>query len=348
MYEQNTTKPRKLQAEKRDSLAIHPAQRVRAIVEGRRHREVIFMSRPAKGGVTKKISKDEFIDLRTGELRKFAQNERKQRENLRETFNNLTALIRANFDADNEQRQLFVTLTYAENMTDSARLMVDFSAWYKRLKYHCKGHQLDYIAVAEPQERGAWHMHVMLKSDKTLFIDNKETMQPLWGHGFTDVQRLKSDDVGRYYVAYFTDLFEAYGDNPKKKGKRLSLYPVGMKFYRCSKGIKRPEKADMLYRDVIKQFGEMVGWNTYDIKDADGNVIQTVQREHWMSGGASDGAAARKLEADERKRKAAREQDEAYAEQKRAEAETFDKEERDKRFMLGAVEQLKIEDKPGD
>jgi len=275
----------RLQVEKRGRITVDESCTVTVILQGKRHYEVIYMAKPSKGGVIKKLNADEFVDLRTGEVREFEKNTSKQRENLRETFNNLKALIRTNFDADNEHKQLFITLTYKENMTDYERLYEDFKKWLMKLKYHCKGHQLEYIAVAEPQGRGAWHMHVMLKSDKFLHLDNKTIVAPMWGHGMTDTQRLKSDDVGRYYVAYFTDLFGEFGTTAKKKGARLPLYPVGMKFYRCSRGIERPDKVEETYGETSGRDGELADWKAFDVVGEDGNLIQTVQREHFKVDG---------------------------------------------------------------
>lgn len=51
-----------------------------------------------------------------------------------------------------------VTLTYRENMQDRDRLMHDFDLFMKRLKRLAPG--LHYVAVAERQKRGAWHMHI--------------------------------------------------------------------------------------------------------------------------------------------------------------------------------------------
>jgi len=239
------------------------------------------MARPANGAPIRKLSQEEYVDLRTGEVKQFERNERKQRENLRETFRNLTGLIRANFDADNNGRQVFITLTYRENMQDHKRLMEDYKLFWKKLKYYCKGHKMDYIAVAEPQERGAWHMHVMVKSDRKLFIP-KEKIGELWGHGMTRIDALVSDDVGRYYVAYFTDLFGEFGETAKKKGGRLPLYPVGMKFYRCSRGIVRPEASEGHYREIVESWGRPSYREAYEVQDAEsGETIQTVQREHF-------------------------------------------------------------------
>lgn len=305
MPDNDNTAKKTLQVVKIPPVRLHGAVGVRAMVQGAGHCEVVYMARPAPGTQIQKISKEEYIDLRTGEVKQFKLNDTKQRSNLTETFRNLTGLIRANFDAEaGSHRQLFITLTYAEMMTDHHRLMEDFADWYRRVKTHCKGHQLEYIAVAEPQERGAWHMHVMLKSDKLLFIDNRD-MEKMWRQGFTDTQRLKSDDVGRYYVGYFTSLYEEISPDgeiqesteertkKQKKGARLSLYPVGMKFYRCSRGIVRPKPDDVAYEDIRKVWGWPSYREAYEVVDEiSGKVVQMVQREHFKRGGKKDGEVA--------------------------------------------------------
>jgi len=284
MYDNDITSKKTLQVVKIPPFDIYGSTPVRAMEQGAKHCEVLYMAKPAPGSKIQKISKEEYIDLRTGEVKAFKLNETKQRQNLSETFRNLTGLIRANFDQDNEHRQLFITLTYAENMTDHHKLYDDFESWYRRLRKHCNGHQLEYIAVAEPQARGAWHMHVMIKSDKYFFVDNRD-MEKLWKQGFTDTQRLKSDDVGRYYVAYFTDLFGEFGTTAKKKGARLPLYPVGMKFYRCSRGIVRPEMDDAEYSEIVERWGKPSYRDAYEITDTEtGEVVQRIQREHYKKG----------------------------------------------------------------
>ena len=58
----------------------------------------------------------------------------------------------------------WATLTYSENMQDDKRLYSDFDKFSKRFKYYCKKNDLEspeYIAVAEPQGRGAWHLHII-------------------------------------------------------------------------------------------------------------------------------------------------------------------------------------------
>lgn len=241
---------------------------VKVIKQGDSFADIVYMDKVAKPNI-KKISADKYIDLSSGEIRLFDTKEGKESvRSLKNTFKRLIGLIRCNF-TEGSDKQLFITLTYAENMTDSKRLYTDFDKFYKKLKYRYKEHKFEYIAVAEPQERGAWHFHLMLKSDKDLYIHDSE-IRKLWGHGITQTERLKSDDVGTYYVAYFTNLeteceMDQQGKKSKKhiKGSRLHYYPKGFNFYRCSRGLKKPEISYSTWGDVVKEYGDPTWQGSY-------------------------------------------------------------------------------------
>lgn len=174
----------------------------------------------------------------------------------------------------------WVTLTYAENMTDPKRLKRDHDAFMKRLRrYHVKNGfpNFEYILAVEPQGRGAWHVHSLWIYDKTAPFLPNEDIAKLWGHGFVTVKKLDNvDNVGAYLTAYMCDVdmedasdlgvnvnsFEVKevevtveGQKLKKKylkGARLHMYPAGMNFYRASRGVKRPE-VSWLDRDEAKE-----------------------------------------------------------------------------------------------
>jgi hypothetical protein len=250
---------------------------------------MMYMERKPRP-VTVRVSRDEYMDTRTGEVRAMTKNDTKQRDNIRAAFRALCGLIRANFEAgEGNDRQVFVTLTYAENMTDRQRLMDDWERWWRKLTKHCKGQTLDYITVAEPQGRGAWHLHAMIRSDEPLFIPH-EMVSEWWGQGkaATSIERLKTDDVGRYYVAYFTALDGEHkpGNTSKSavKGGRLHLYPVGMRLYRCSRGIVRPETVEMTYGEILDRWGLPDYRTAYRVVGPEGEVLQAIQREHYTIG----------------------------------------------------------------
>lgn len=229
----------------------------------------------------KKLDKERYVNLKTGEIGEFKQSEVRSDSynSLLQTFKKLRYLINNNYTgAGNE---LFITLTYKENMTDRKRLYSDFDKFMKRFRYkYGKIHgSIDYMTVVEPQGRGAWHHHLLIRFNdmkgKKIFIPSNEVAE-IWGHGFVNMKSLKDcDNIGAYLCAYLADV-ELTDENigrafrekqeviPKVvdgkeknfiKGGRLHLYPSGMNLYRKSKGIQMPERQDMKYEDIKKIVG---------------------------------------------------------------------------------------------
>lgn len=285
MQDNNNIKKIKIQGV--EPKKIDNEKYVKAIKQGNKYIDIIEKERQT-GATIKKLSKKEYMVISTGEIKEYKVKEettKKDKENLKKTFNKLRQLIRTNF-TDNSKNQLFITLTYRENMTDEKQLYKDFDAFYKRLKRKLKEHKLEYIAVVEPQGRGAWHFHIMLKStnQNNLYIDNKE-LEKIWGNGYTDTQRLKSDDVGTYYVSYFTDLLkeDKKGNKKRIKGNRLSMYPKDFKFYRTSRGIEKPKKIDIQYKELEKQGYTKTYATAFQLIDVmeDDKILNVIQKETW-------------------------------------------------------------------
>lgn len=223
--------------------------------------EIRYM-RSQAGSPIQKLDADHGVDLRTGEVIEYRHNVSRieDKASARQSLKRLRDIINANLE--NPENALWVTLTYRENMMDPKRLYKDFHAFWKRLgRYLEKRNYLktEYIAAAEPQGRGAWHLHCLfLFEQKAPYIPNTEIAR-LWGHGFTKTKSLKGiTNPGLYLTAYLGDmeLTEAAkagtiqdgrpaetADKSKAviKGARLKLYPSGFNIYRCSRGVKRPE-----------------------------------------------------------------------------------------------------------
>lgn len=238
----------------------------------------------------RRLSKEYYLVLSTGEVRRYTPRKSKQNgQSLRRTMERLRGLIRCNFKSG-AQNQCFLTLTYAENMTDAKRLYKDWDKFYKRLKYAYKNAKFEYLAVAEPQERGAWHLHVLLRDDarEKLWISAKKLTE-LWGHGMTQIERIKCDDVGTYFITYFTcvqshrwDIGEEKGvrTHAQKKADRLHLYPSGFNFYRASRGLKRPEKYECSEEYLNQEFEVKLKEKSYDIvSEETGEIINKIQRQ---------------------------------------------------------------------
>lgn len=226
----------------------------------------------------RKLNKDEYVVLETGEIKEYNhfENRSDSYNSLRQTFKKLRYLINNNFSGG--RNELFITLTYAENMTDTSRLRADMNRFTTALKKRYKNKTtVDYLSVVEPQERGAWHVHQLLRFNELehIFIENTD-LAKLWGHGYVTIKRIKDvDNVGAYLTAYLADL-EMTDDNfkiavlenrkvvekeidgkTKKfiKGGRLHLYPPNMNFYRKSTGVLYPERLKMSYKNALKKVG---------------------------------------------------------------------------------------------
>lgn len=229
----------------------------------------------------KKLDKDRFLDLRTGEIKEFVHSENRKDSfnSLRQTFKKVRYLINNNFVGN--QNELHVTLTYKKNMTDPKVLYQDFVKFMKRLSYKFKDvTSIDYLSVVEPQGRGAWHCHVLMRFNDLdkVYIKNSE-LKAIWGLGFVTIKALKEiDNIGAYLSAYLSDV-ELNAENMSKvitdesevvvrqvegkekkfiKGGRLHMYPPGMNMYRKSKGIVAPERLTMRFKDIKKIVGSGV------------------------------------------------------------------------------------------
>jgi hypothetical protein len=190
---------------------------------------------------------------------------------LKRTFSKLRNVINAN--ATKPQNIRWCTFTYAENMTDSKKLYNDFRAFNQRFKRyiantHPNNCHYEYILACEPQGRGAWHIHALFIFDKKAPFIQNSVLHDLWGHGFVNIQAVKDsvDDLGRYFTAYLTDVELNDGEqvpqdaqvktvNSKRyvKGGRLHMYPTGFNYFRCSRGIKRPNKFVTTWGEISRK-----------------------------------------------------------------------------------------------
>ena len=197
-----------------------------------------------------------------------AENRADNYSGLRKSMKNVRDIINCNVIDPSNARWL--TLTYAENMTDRERLMRDRQVFWQRVvRWHKKrGLSVpEYITIVEPQGRGAWHTHeVWCYPCKAPFIPN-DVVSDMWGHGFVTIKKIDDvDNVGAYLTAYLCDVplddaiseglicdrmeikeAEITAEDGTKhikkyvKGARLHLYPSKMNFYRTSRGVKRPD-----------------------------------------------------------------------------------------------------------
>jgi len=242
--------------------------------------EIQYMEKQNHKCNIKKLSKDEYLDLDTGEIKEYEHIENREGSynSLRQTFKKLRYLINNNFSA--KRNELFITLTYRDDMKDAKRLYLDSDKFMKRLRYKYRDKTtIDYLSVIEPQGNGRWHVHCLMKFNDlhTIYIPNdvpvNAPLYDLWGQGWVFIKSLNEvDNIGAYLSAYLGDIeltdknvvlacddeckvVEKVVDGKKKKfikGGRLHMYPPGMNLFRKSKGIVYPDRKRMTYEEAKK------------------------------------------------------------------------------------------------
>nr|QGT51078.1 hypothetical protein Firmicute1046_1540 [uncultured Firmicutes bacterium] len=273
--------------------------------------EVRYMRYKPVGCPIEKLSADIYVDKITGEIKNFQHKESRinDKSSVAQSLARLRGLINCNLT--NPNNALWVTLTYSENMTDTVRLYEDYRRFWQRFCYYLKKQgypKVEYIIAAEPQARGAWHLHCLFCFPKKApFIPNDDIAR-IWKQGFTKTQSLKGiDNVGLYLTAYLGDMeltealnagitkgrdireVEATDEQGKKqkkaiiKGGRLALYPAGFNIYRTSRKIKRP----IIFTTTEEKVQEIIGnapqiyEKTISITDETGEVKNIINYRQY-------------------------------------------------------------------
>lgn len=239
----------------------------------------------------------EYVVLKTGEVLQMKEQAETRGDNLRYLKNSLarlSKLIDANFEL--YKSTLTFTLTYAENMTDTKQLHLDWKLFWKNLQYNL-GEDVasEYIVAFEPQARGAWHAHVCVFQKKKRFV-RSETLAKIWKNGFVKISKRPKDldSLGRYLTAYLSDvpandlkeivlgmtneqrknlLTQKFEVETKEghqfiKGARMLLYPARFRFFRWSRGIKQPVEKKMFLggKKVLEDYGKCVSAKEYAVE----------------------------------------------------------------------------------
>jgi len=117
----------------------------------------------------------------------------------------------------------FLTLTFAENVTDIATANYEFKKFRQKLQRHL-GRDFKYLGVIEFQKRGAVHYHLMLDIP---FIDWK-TLSNLWGQGRIQIEKIKKPNRAGLYMAKTTGYLVKGAEDTRLYGKRVFFYAINM------------------------------------------------------------------------------------------------------------------------
>jgi len=127
--------------------------------------------------------------------------------NLNQTKHKIRRLVNCNLSTLTK----FLTLTFAEHITDLKESNLFFKKFILRLSY--KFPDLKYIAVPEFTKIGRVHYHILLNLP---FVPQKE-LEKIWSHGIVFIESIdKMDDLGLYISKYISK-FESL---PQYRGKK--------------------------------------------------------------------------------------------------------------------------------
>ena len=211
-----------------------------------------------------KLSKNQYVDNNTDDIREYHYSKNKSLDNFKKQFKNIPRLIRGYFNGDYTER--FITLTYSYEMDNPYNLSYDFKKFIKRIErryYKCR-----YIYIKEPNNQGSWHIHSIIKRlDEMPFNITVERLRSLWTHGY---------EVS-VAIPYNIDTLPYYFDITRfdNKKPRIIYYPSYMQIYGCSKGMKVKQNRG-LYKDLkpsnMKKVYETE--NQYlSVNKADGEIL---------------------------------------------------------------------------
>ena len=247
----------------KEELSVHPEAFVDVKQMGS-VTEITYNKNKNLKAQTIKLSKDEYLVTSTGEIKEYEKQIKTSRmqspDSVRRTMRRIKELVQTNVTDVRKVR--WCTLTYAENMTDTERLYQDFRKFNQRFQRYLMrefGQKAEYISVAEPQARNAWHWHcIYIFPNDAPYIPN-DVFAEIWGHGFTKIKALdNTENIAVYLLAYLSDMEisteykELFDEKEYKevevngerkafiKGQRLKMYPANFNIVRHSKGIHYP------------------------------------------------------------------------------------------------------------
>lgn len=163
-----------------------------------------------------------------------------RRQSMSRAKSHVRRLINANINAWG-QIPKFLTLTFAENITDLKLANYEFKKFRQRLEYQLNI-KLKYLVVVEFQKRGAVHYHALFFN---LPYIGAEKLASVWKNGFIKVNAIEQvDNIGAYVTKYMTK--DEYDKNKEDK-------LTGEKSYFTSRGLNKP--LESFEKKEIEQLG---------------------------------------------------------------------------------------------
>lgn len=239
--------------------------------------KVTHMVRPPVTSYIKKLNKYEYVDTRTGEVKKYNQNNITSLKDVKRKINRYENIVMSNFSGG--MNEIFIVLTHRDNVTDIQVAKDNYNRFIKILNKNYN--DLEYIGQFEQTSKGCWHINLFVKSttQSQLNIPQADLLN-YWNGG------VGYSDIGGVYVMQNINTKQTLGhskENRDEKLERLTHFPKGEKYYHKSKGIKTPKQEKMLYKEctaVNSSDYEIISSKTYEIRNPEtDNFINSITTE---------------------------------------------------------------------
>lgn len=212
-------------------------------------------------------------DLLNKKKEKHDRKAERRAQTLRDARNRCRRYAIANFTPSD----CFITLTYAEHITNVEEADKHFKAFIRKFKKYT-GQTVKYLAVREFTKKGRVHFHLVTDwKHPAEYVDNEEYIKTLerevgekvWGRGFVDIKPMNKaksnnkkynnkpvDNIGAYLTKYMTKELD---------DSRLQ----GHKIYLNSKGLEKPleytgEEAEAIIQAYKLDIKKEVFTNSYE------------------------------------------------------------------------------------
>ena len=143
----------------------------------------------------------ELNKIRQHEGRRQEASEDNKQKNREKCSNRAARTVRRLVNSNIAINSKFLTLTFADHVTDLKKANYEFKKFKQRFVYYLWV-RIKYLCVPEFTKKGRIHYHVVLFN--LPFVKNK-TLQSIWSNGFIKINKIDNcDNVGAYVSKYMT------------------------------------------------------------------------------------------------------------------------------------------------
>jgi len=213
----------------------------------------------------RKISKTEYIDKDTGEIKQYNLDKPTDIKDVRKKLNKYNEIVLCNFAGGNNE--LFVILTCSDNVQDMQIIKRYYDNFRAKMKRRDKYKTLECIALFEQTAKGRWHIHLFMKyPDGTALTIPYTELKAIWGHS-------------NVYIIPNLNTMQNLNHSADKKQERLerfTKFPKGKRMYYCSKGIQQPTKEKLEFQECPEYYSSdytQLSRKTYLMQNAETDRI---------------------------------------------------------------------------